>query len=48
MDEQNNYLSNISDFNDLDEEIIQKNEKLEIDNENLEKELSDLKKDYVS
>ena len=47
MDEQS-YISNISDFNDLDEEIILKSEKLEVENENLKKELSDLKKDYAS
>ena len=46
MDEQ--YISNISDFNDLDEELILKNEKLELENEQLKQELKDCKKENTT
>ena len=47
MDEQS-YISNISDFNDLDEELILKNEKLELENEQLKQELKDCKKENTT
>ena len=47
MDEQN-YISNISDFNDLDEELIVKNEQMELEIEKLKQELNDFKKENTS
>lgn len=44
MDEQS-YISNISDFNDLDEDYILKNEQLELEVEKLNQELKDIKKE---
>ena len=47
MDEQN-YISNISDFNELDEELIVKNEQMELEIEKLKQELNDYKKENTS
>ena len=47
MDDQN-YISNISDFNDLDEELIIKNEQMELEIEKLKQELKDYKKENTT
>ena len=42
---EDNYISNISDYNDLEEDMIVENEKLKVENEKLNQELKDFKKE---